>query len=233
MRSRRQLAVAFATLAAMATGSVLLAACDTGDGRQMQAGTTTTAAPTTSPLFVADGPNGIVSTSTPANDRVAVLPGAPIETLPGEAVDPTALRIVAPWADGAAVDVVYTCDGIGAAPTFELTAPGYPRELAVALVDDGGHVYLVVTGIPTATTRFDMVQLPATAVVQVNSLGQHTYDPPCPPPGETRTITATVYALDKPVTVTETDSVIEIFAALDAVALSTASVAGTYTRPST
>lgn len=231
MRPRQQFATALTGLAALVTGPALLAACDTGDGRQMHVTATTTMAPTTAPPFVADGPGGVAVTPTLPAGQVGVLPGEHIQTLPGEVVDPTELRIVAPWADGAAISTVYTCDGIGAAPAFELASPGYPRELAVALVDDGGHVHLVVTGIPIDTERLDLVAPPASAVVQVNSLGQQSYDPPCPEPGTTRTITATVYALDRPITVASTDSVIEIFAALDAESLGTASVAGVYTRP--
>src|SRR5690606_9114669 len=124
-------------------------------------------------------------------------------------------RIVAPWSDGAAIDAAFTCDGAGTVPVFELSAPADADNLAVTIVNDGGHVSLVVTGIPAGTARLELAALPPGATIEVNSLGERSYDPPCPDAGVTRTYTATLHVLAEPVVILPDDSVIEIFAALD------------------
>lgn len=207
MRPRRLLAAPLAGLT-MLLGGVALAACDTGDGREMQPAPTTPAPVTAAPQFDA---------------------GEIVLTLPGEDISDGAARIVAPWSDGAAIDAVFTCDGAGTAPVFELSAPADADNLAVTVVDDGGHVSLVVIGIPAGTERLDMAALPLGATIEVNSLGQRAYDPPCPDAAVTRTYTTTLHVLREPVEVLPDDSVIEIFAALGAAASSTATTSGVYT----
>lgn len=222
MRPRRQPAAVLAGPTMLLVGSVvLLAACDIDDGREMRATPTTTVAPTTAPPPPPD-----------PGDVVMTLPGEVVMTLPGEQIVGPTAQIIAPWADGGTIDAAFTCDGAGTAPTFTLVAPPDAAELAVTIVNDGGHVSLVVTGLPAGTEHLDLTALPPGATIEVNSMGQRSYDPLCPDAEVTGTYTATLHVLAEPVVIVPDDSVIEIFAALDAAASSTASVVGNYTGPS-
>jgi hypothetical protein len=123
------------------------AACDTGDGKQLQ------------PYDPADYPAPVdtsdVSTSLEigAGQFSAPAPGPELAVSlpPIDAVEP--FTITAPWADGQPIDARHTCDGLDVAPAVSWGAvPSGTVEIALALVDDSAvsegrpFVHWVITG---------------------------------------------------------------------------------------
>jgi len=97
----------------LATVAVLsLAACDTGDGKQLRpvdpdSTTTSTAAPT------------IDTGAVPSVPIDTAVDGAQVAAEPGAA----GFRLFAPWAEGAPIDARYTCDGDDISPAISWSGP--------------------------------------------------------------------------------------------------------------
>ncbi len=93
------------------------------------------------------------------------------------------LRVSSPdVADGAELDVAFTCDGAGDAPELVFSgAPPAAAELAVAVVDidAADRVHLVVSGLPSTTTGLDPLEPPADAVLGRSAGDVLGWDPPC------------------------------------------------------
>ncbi len=118
----------------LATVAVLsVAACDTGDGKQLR------------PF---DPDSTTTSTQAPTIDT-GTLPSVPIESTPdnplgvaGTDAEPVAagFRLFAPWAEGAPIDARHTCDGDDISPAVSWSAPPAGTiEMAVSLVDESAR----------------------------------------------------------------------------------------------
>ena len=94
----------------------------------------------------------------------------------------------------------FTCRGAKASPPLDWSgAPSGTKSYAIVMDDSAApitpYIYWIVFNIPEATTDLQAAQLPPGAEVAENSLGQTSYDPPCPgAPGHSYRFT--VYALN-------------------------------------
>ena len=94
----------------------------------------------------------------------------------------------------------FTCRGAKASPPLDWSGgPSGTKSYAIVVDDSAApitpYIYWIVFNIPEATTDVQAAQLPPGAEVAENSLGQASYDPPCPhSPGHSYRFT--VYALD-------------------------------------
>jgi phosphatidylethanolamine-binding protein (PEBP) family uncharacterized protein len=204
---RARLAVVIPTVLVAA---LVGAACDTDDGREMrppsseqrrnfEARNTTT----TTTLFPA---SSVVDLVTPASDvppsdaaAAAATTTAPATTAAATTAA-AAAPLQAPWADGAAIDARYSCDGAEEVPVIRWAAPDAGVvELALAVTDDnaGGYVHWLVTGIPGAAGAIGGTEAPV-GVEQANSAGTVGWTGPCPPAGEVHTYRVALYSLDAP-----------------------------------
>ena len=132
---------------------MVIAACDTDDGREMQAPgsyarfqlskTTTTSSTSTTvvvpvptefiPVATSTTPGTSSTTSTAfttttsaGSTTTSPVPAAPPpeSTSPAPAAAEAAqLQFIGPWDDGAAIPIAYTCEGTGDAPLITWTAP--------------------------------------------------------------------------------------------------------------
>ena len=237
-----------------------LAACDTGDGRTMRPpstdqrnvfeATTTTVTTTTTlfpPAVLETAPDTLVTESSPTGSAVAdsgvadtgtedagteVTIGA-AATSSTTAPAPAGASLEAPWVDGAAIDIDYTCDGTGAAPLINWSAPAVgTAELALAVTDDdaGGYVHWLVTGLPAAAGSIGGTE-PVVGVEQPNSAGTDGWTPPCPPAGESHTYRVALYSLAASYVAPATEPTANILGDLGGAATATVEITGIYQRP--
>lgn len=201
--------VGFAVVALVA--ATALAACDTGDGRQMK-----------EPTFP------LPSTTVAAAE-------APIETIiPVEPTSPpTDLALVAPWPNGEEIPAVYTCDGDDVSPALHWTVgPPGTVEYAISMVDPSAdnYVHWVVTGIDPALTSLEEGTLPPGVVAGQNSKGDEGYLGPCPPDPTPHDYVITIYALNQQLELAGTETPAEMVDLFLATNLTTSTVWGSYTR---
>ncbi len=101
--------------------------------------------------------------------------------------------------NGGTMPSAMTCDGNGIPPM--LTWAGVPdgtKSFALEVRDldtKNRFVHWIVTGIDKNVSAIGA--LPEGAVAGENSRGDNSWDPPCPPMGETHRYQFTVFALDK------------------------------------
>lgn len=200
---------------------VALAACDTGDGRQLRE-------PTAAQRVA-------MTTTTSSTTSV---PGLPGEVLPAASVAPTVaattLMLSAPWPDGGVIDARFTCDGEGLSPTLTWTAPPPgTAELALLVTDDdaANFVHWAVAGIPpTAGEVGEGAQITG-GVEGRTDFGQPGWGGPCPPTaGETHTYRFAIYALGQQSELPDDFTGDELSALANSTGIAYAEVTGTYTR---
>jgi Raf kinase inhibitor-like YbhB/YbcL family protein len=187
-----------------------LAGCDTDDGRQLQPPTEEQrAAMTTTATTLAAGAS-VIETATPAP-----------------------FTLTAPWADGAAIDPRFTCDGEDISPALSWTAPPAGTvELALLVTDDdaGGFVHWAVAGIaPSASGVAEGTPIPG-AIEGVTSFGETGWGGPCPPSG-VHTYRFSLYALSQQAEVSEGFGAADLAVYTVSASLGVAEVTGTYERP--
>jgi Raf kinase inhibitor-like YbhB/YbcL family protein len=192
-RRSRPFAVVLAAVAAL-----FIAACDTGDGKQLR------------PF----DPDSTTTSTQVATIDTGTLPSVPIESTPdnplgvaGTGAEPEAagFRLFSPWAEGAPIDARHTCDGDDISPAVSWSAPPAGAiEMAVSLVDESAvdgdqpSVHWVVAGIDPAEVSLIEGQVPLGAIQATNSFGTAGWTGPCPPPGEAAHVyLLTVYALNQ------------------------------------
>jgi len=95
----------------------------------------------------------------------------------------------------------FTCDGRGISPELHIAdVPAEAKSLALMLDDpdalSGTFTHWIVYGLDPGLTVIKEDDLPAEAVIGINSGGRQSYFPPCPPSGSHRYVFH-VYALDK------------------------------------
>ncbi len=203
----------------------MLAACATGDGRELRP--PTEPAPTTTAPEHLDG-----TVELPADGE---LPGEFPEPGPDDVpIDPPpAFEVFAAWRDGADISPRHTCDGADVSPALTWTGvPDGTFEIAIAVIDEqaAGFVHWVVTGIDPATVSTLEGQVPPGATEHANDFGGSGWAGPCPPADATHTYRFTVYALDAELGGIDAESPSAIVALIEGLALESTSVTGTFSR---
>jgi Raf kinase inhibitor-like YbhB/YbcL family protein len=202
---------ATALAVAVALALVTLAACDTGDGRELRPPPPGATAP---PL---------PTSSTSAPSATVGQPGAAAFTLSSSAFVPRA-----------AIPARHACDGADVSPPLSWSGvPAGTVELAITVVDvsAGGWVHWVVAGIDPAVLGLGEGGVPEGAVQARNDFGSVGWQGPCPPAGEVHDYEFTLHALRAPSGVSPGAPGAQAAAAIEAAAGSRTSITATYGRP--
>jgi Raf kinase inhibitor-like YbhB/YbcL family protein len=197
-----------------------LSACDTDDGRQLQPPTSDQRAALTTTTATAVGPAG---TAGAAGAGAAT-------TVPASATG--AFSITAPWADGTAIDIRYTCDGEDVSPALSWTAPPPGTvELALLVTDDDAadFVHWAVAGISPQAGGVGQGAAIEGAIEGQTSFGETGWGGPCPPSGQ-HTYRFSLYALSQQAEVTDGFAAADLQVYTDTSALAVAETTGTYSR---
>ena len=145
----------------------------------------------------------------------------------------TAMTVTAPWQNGTAVPVRYTCAGEGVSPPLIWT-PGPPDTKAYGIVlrdnDAPDFHHWVVTNISADVKTLTENSVPPGAFVALNSSKKQSYGAPCPPKGSTHSYTLTIYALSSPVTITPPALAQDVIAEMEAVVLEVATTDFVFAR---
>ncbi len=123
---------------------------------------------------------------------VTTTAGAEITPVGGFALTP-------PWAEGAQLDVRFTCAaGISPSLTFQNVASDIVT-LALSIVDEttNNSVQWIVANIQPTQTAVAEGQVPIGSIESTNALGTIGFSAPCPPAGETHTYRLTGYGLSQ------------------------------------
>ena len=99
----------------------------------------------------------------------------PAESVAPASTAPPAFAVTGAWADGSAIDVRHTCDGLNISPTLSWSAvPAGTVAFAIALLDNDAPDYFhwVVANIDPAALTLDEGTVPDGVVVAENSAGQ-------------------------------------------------------------
>lgn len=138
----------------------------------------------------------------------------------------TGFSITTPWADGGAIDAMFTCTGGSVSPsiTFSNIAPDVVS-LAVSLVDEtaGSAVHWIVANIDVTQPTLSENAVPAGAIQAINVAGTTGYHAPCPPAGETHTFRLTGYGLPQQLDLPDGTDSITLINAIELAALDTVS----------
>ena len=138
----------------------------------------------------------------------------------------TGFSITTPWADGGAIDAMFTCTGGSVSPsiTFSNIAPDVVS-LAVSLVDEtaGSAVHWIVANIDVTQPTLSENAVPAGAIQAINVAGTTGYHAPCAPAGETHTFRLTGYGLPQQLDLPDGTDSITLINAIELAALDTVS----------
>jgi Raf kinase inhibitor-like YbhB/YbcL family protein len=218
-----------ATICIAALGALVLAACDTGDGKQLK------------PYDPADYPSQTVATTVPDDtaDELVIPTGDVPSSLDGELDAGTEpFSLAAPWLDGGDIDPRYTCDGENLAPGLTWGAvPAGTVEIAIALVDDSAvsegqpFVHWVIAGLDPAEIALAQGDVPPGALQALNFFGDVAYGGPCPPPGAERHLyRLTAYALNQQLELADGDPATEFLDVIATLTVASTDVTGFYRR---
>jgi Raf kinase inhibitor-like YbhB/YbcL family protein len=208
--------------AAVATVLVIVAAaCDTDDGKTLRPPTPSerAALPTTTTSTTVVGLDG-AATSFPAVPETSGIAAAPF-------------TLILPWAEGAAIDRKYTCDGGDVSPSITWTAPPAGTvEMALLMIDESADfIHWAVVGIPpTAGQKPEGTPFVDGAIEGTNSFGNVGYQGPCPPAGAAHTYRFTLYALSQQAELPDTFTGQDLESVAGPAAIDVADVSGTYAR---
>ena len=138
----------------------------------------------------------------------------------------TGFSITTPWADGGAIDAMFTCTGGSISPsiTFSNIAPDVVS-LAVSLVDEtaGSAMHWIVANIDVTQPTLSENAIPAGAIQAINVAGTTGYHAPCAPAGETHTFRLTGYGLPQQLDLPDGTASITLITAIELAALDTGS----------
>jgi Raf kinase inhibitor-like YbhB/YbcL family protein len=221
----------------------VLTGCDTGDGTTIEP----PAPGRTAPPTTIDPANTVESSETLPTVPITTRPeaggagragragrrGATV-SIPADAA-PDEFAVFAPWADGAPIDVAYTCAGRDVAPPVSwLAVPDGTVQVAISMVDqttarsgDRGFVHWVVAGIDPTQRSLVEGRVPPGAVQALNFFGDVGYGGPCPPRGDVHEYRLTVHALGSPVDLADGTPALQLLDAVDAATIDSRSVVGT------
>lgn len=151
---------------------------------------------------------------------------------PATTVPPT-FAVTGAWADGAAIDVRHTCDGLNISPAVSWSsAPAETAAFAVVLQDNDAPDYLhwVAIDIDPGVLALDEGALPEGAVAAENSAGRDGYVGPCPPTGTSHTYTLTVFALSEKLGVAASSPADDVLGAIEEAQIDSAATTFTFAR---
>ena len=138
----------------------------------------------------------------------------------------TGFSITTPWADGGAIDAMFTCTGGSVSPsiTFSNIAPDVVS-LAISLVDESADfaMHWVVANIDVTQPTLSENAVPAGAIRAINVAGTTGYHAPCAPAGETHTFRLTGYGLPQQLDLPDGTDSITLINAIELAALDTVS----------
>jgi len=130
-----------------------------------------------------------------------------IATTIAETVAPVQeLTIAVPWAEGAPIDALFTCDGSKLSPSFDIAGlPEGTVTWGLSIVDQtaANAVHWVAANIDPAINHVDAGVVPAGAVQSLNRIQKVGYAAPCPKAGELHTYVLTVYAVSQQLEVSD------------------------------
>ena len=209
--------------AAAALLVVVVAGCDTGDGKQLQ------------PYDPADYPSQSVDTTAAPSTATEFDLDSDLDPDP-DGVE--AFGLAAPWLDGGDIDPRHTCDGLDIAPALSWGAvPAGTVEIALALVDDSAvsegqpFVHWVIGGLDPAEIALVEGDVPPGALQALNFFGDVGYGGPCPPPGdEAHQYRLTAYALNQELELADGTLAIEFLETIATLTITSADVTGFYQR---
>jgi Raf kinase inhibitor-like YbhB/YbcL family protein len=142
--------------------------------------------------------------------------------------------IQAPWPDGGAIDVRFTCDGEDRSPALSWsTPPPGTVELALVVTDDDAEdfVHWAVAAIPPTTLQVGEGAQITGAIEGVTDFGSAGWGGPCPPgAGETHRYRFSLYALGQQTELPDDFTGDELINVAASTALAFAEVTGNYTR---
>ena len=148
------------------------------------------------------------------------------------------MRLSSPAFDpGGEIPDGFTCSGANASPPLRWKGvPKKPEELALVVLDPdapiGTVVHWLAWGIDPKTGGLPEETLPADVVQGRNQAGRPAYLGPCPPPGDDpHHYKFTLYALSKPLALSEGASLDELRDAMRDAVLARARLVGIYARP--
>jgi Raf kinase inhibitor-like YbhB/YbcL family protein len=217
------------TICIAATAALLLVACDTGDGKQLQ------------PYDPADFPSQTVAPTVEEQFDVDPSAGFPLDPSDDAASQDGTFEpfdLAAPWVDGGDIDPRYTCDGLDVAPAISWGAvPAGTAEIAVALVDDSAvsdgrpFVHWVIGGLDPAEIAVVEGDVPPGALQALNFFGDVGYGGPCPPPGDDPHLyRLTAYALNQQLELADGDPATEFLDIIATLTIASTDVTGFYQR---
>jgi Raf kinase inhibitor-like YbhB/YbcL family protein len=201
---------------------LLLASCDTGDGKQLQ------------PFDPADVP----ATTIAAVVDTGAIGSASDDMSETESEFRAPFQLSAPWLAGGIVDSRYTCDGVDVAPALSWAAvPEGTVEIAIALVDDSvvsdgqPFVHWLIAGLDPAEIAVAEGDVPSGAVQALNFFGDVGYGGPCPPPGdEPHLYRLTAYALNQPLGLADGTPAGDFLDAIATAVIGSTDLTATYAR---
>jgi phosphatidylethanolamine-binding protein (PEBP) family uncharacterized protein len=237
---------------ALAAGAAL-AACDTDDGRDMQApdpvavfnlqsttpSTTSTVAPPPTEFIVAPTPSSSTTTTTSTTSTTSSSPSSSTASTAAGDLAPVGssaelMQFAGPWDDGAAIPASFTCDGAGDVPLVTWTAPPEgTAELAMSVTDADadGFVHWLVVGLPAQAGSLGGGEPTVVGAEAVNSFGEPGWGGPCPPPGGgPHTYVFTLHLLGQPLALPADTPTTDLIAAVEAATTESATFSGTYER---
>lgn len=141
--------------------------------------------------------------------------------------------VTAPWADGAAIDARYTCEGLNIAPALSWTAaPLGTAEIAITLddLDAPTFIHWIIAGISPETTSLAEGTVPIGAYEATNGLGDIGYTGPCPSAGSEHLYLITVHYLGVPTEMLDGVPGNELYTSIVTAEVASAEVTGTFSR---
>ena len=193
--------------------AILVAGCDTGDGKQLQ------------PYDPTDYPAPTPATSiTPATE----MSNSTVESF----------TLTAPWASGETIEDRHTCDGLDIAPALSWGGvPDGTVEIAITMVDDSAvsdgqpFVHWAITGLDPDEIALIEGDVPEGAVQALNFFGDVDYGGPCPPPGDNAHLYRfTAYALNTSLGLADGTLATEFLGAIAQATIRSTDLNGTYQR---
>ena len=217
---------------AIIIGCLVLAGCDTGDGKTLRE-PKGTLPPPTMPAATTESPRDGVGTlaSLPLQDPV--LGDQPILSAPVAGN----FRLIAPWLDGGSIDLRHTCYGEGVAPSLGWAdVPAGTVELAVSVIDDSVAsttpiIHWVIAGINPNDISLAEANVPFGAVQATTSFNEIGFSAPCPIAGSgIHEYIFTVYALNQQVELGDSTPAEDLLTFVQTVSIASADVIGTFRR---
>ncbi|HEY8094372.1 MAG TPA: YbhB/YbcL family Raf kinase inhibitor-like protein [Acidimicrobiales bacterium] len=202
--------------------TVMLGACDHGDGRELR-------------------PAGPDQTATLVNSTTTSVPADPAvlgSGLPGEGVGEAGMTLRAPWEDEGIIDARYTCQNPSGTPAGgtspALSWSGVPAEatnLALVVTDlsTNGFVHWIAVGLDPKITGIEEGAIPAGAVQGKNGFGSIGWTGPCPPAGTgEHEYLIQLYALDQDLGLEEGFAADPAIVSIEDSSIGTVSLVGRY-----